>query len=149
MKEDKRESLRKAQAEHRKWEDSLEGVAYWLGDMPVPEPLERLIVQTVHRLPNEAREFTYYNCRFTSVDDDGVRIRHLPQTRQPWLITLGEGYVDESLLVHEIAHAWLGHEYGPQHGELRVTQREEEAACDLTRQWGFDGGSTACSPQAR
>ena len=149
MNEHERESLRKAQLEHRKWEESLEGVAYWLGDLPVSEPLERVIVEAVHKLPSEAREFTYYNLRFTSVDDDGVRIRHIAQARQPWLITLGEGYVDESLIIHEIAHAWLGHEYDPQRGELQVTQRDEEAACDLTERWGFDGGGAVCSAHVR
>jgi len=149
MKEDERGALKEAQAEYRKWEDSLEGVAYWLGDMPVPESLEGLIVAAVQKLPSEAREFVYYNCQFKSGDEDGVRIRRVPQARQPWLITLGEGYVDESLIIHGIAHAWLGHEHGPQCGELQITQGDEQAACDLARQWGFDGDGAACSAHVR
>ena len=80
--------------------------------------------------------------RFTSVDDDGVRMRHVPQARQPWLISLGEGHVDESAIIYEIAHAWLGHAYDLERGEWWVSPREEQAACDLTRQWGFVGSDS-------
>jgi hypothetical protein len=143
MKAERRRALGQAQAQYRKWECSLEGVAYWLGDLPVSESLEETIIKAVHRLPTETREFVYDNCRFTSTAYGGVRIHHVSQASHPWLITLHEGHVDESLIIHEIAHAWLGHEYGPQFGELRVTRQDEEAACDLTRQWGFAGAGAA------
>jgi len=135
MQKDRRESLREARAEYREWEDSLEGVAYWLGDLPVSESLERAIVNAVRRLPNEARDFVYHNCRFASADAGGVGVRHSPQGRQPCLIALGEGDVDEDLIIHEIAHAWLGHGHDLQVGGLRIAQRDDEAACDLTKQW--------------
>ncbi len=142
MKKHEWESRRETRTEHRKWEDSLDGVAYWLGDLPVPESLESMIIRAVHRLPSAAREFVYYNCQFASSEDGVVRMRHVPQARQPWLITVGARHVDESLIIHEIAHAWLGHEWDPQRGELRITQQDEEVACDLTRQWGFEGEGT-------
>lgn len=149
MNRDRREFLREAQAEYRRWEDSLEGVAYWLGDLLVQESLVPVIVEAIHKLPREVREFIYFNCRFASMDDGGVRMRRIPQARHPWLITLGEGLVDESLLVHEIAHAWLGHEYDPLRGELQASQRDEEDARDLIRQWGFGGGGKDCPPHVR
>jgi len=139
MKQYEVKSHREAQAEHRKWEDSLEGVAYWLGDLSVPESVETVVIKAVHRLPSAAREFIYYSCQFAMSDESGVRMRHVPQARQPWLITLGEGHVDESVIIHEIAHAWLGHAYDPELGEWRVSPRDEQVACDLTRQWGFAG----------
>ena len=142
MKQYELESHREAQAEHRKWEDSLEGVAYWLGDLPVPESLETVIIKAVHRLPLAGREFVFCNCRFALSDEGGVRIHYVPRTRQPWLITLPEGLVDESVIIHEIAHAWLGHAYDLHRGEWRVCPREEQAACDLTRQWGFAGSGS-------
>jgi len=142
MNNDDRESLQEAKAAYREWENSLEGVAYWLGDLPFPESLETVTIQAVHRLPDAVREFVYYHCRFASEDDAGVTIRCVPQAGRPWLVTLGQGGVEESLIAHEIAHAWLGHECDPQAGELRLTQRDEEAACDLTRQWGFAGTGT-------
>ena len=142
MKEDGRETLREARAEYRKWENSFEGVAYWLGDLPVQESLERVIVEAVRKLPRKTREFVYHNCRFSATDDDGVRMRYIPQSKQLWLITLGNGLQDESLLVHEIAHAWLGHEWDPQCGALRATDQDEEIACELTKEWGFTGAGT-------
>ena len=131
------ESHRETQAEHRKWEDSLEGVAYWLGDLPLPESLETVIIKAVHRLPSAVREFVYFNCQFALSDEGAVRMHQIPQARQPWLIRLGEGYVDESVIIQGIAHAWLGHEYDPHREELQVNQRGEQAACDLVRQWGL------------
>lgn len=135
MQEDRRESLREAQAAYQKWEDSREGVAYWLGDLPVAEFLERAIIEAVYRLPTEARNFVYHNCRFVSADDSRVRVRHIPQGRQSWLIALGEGDVDEDLIIHEIARAWLGHGYDPQVGGRRLAQQDDEAACDLASRW--------------
>ena len=142
MKNDERESLQEAKAEYREWENSLEGVAYWLGDLPFGESLETVTIQAVHRLPDAVREFVYCHCRFASAGDAGVTIRCVPEAGRPWLIALGQGDVEEGLIAHEIAHAWLGHECDPQAGELRLTQQDEEAACDLTRQWGFGGTGT-------
>ena len=133
------ESHREAQAEHRKWEDSLEGVAYWLGDLSVPESLETMIIKVVHRLPGAVREFVYDNCQFALSDEGGMRMHQVPQARQSWLIALGEGHADEIAIIYEIAHAWLGHAYDPERGEWRVSPRDEQVACDLTRQWGFPG----------
>ena len=136
------ESYRETQAEHRKWEDSLEGVAYWLGDLSLPESSERVIINAVHRLPGAVRDFVYDNCQFAAFEESGVRMRHIPRARQPWLIGLGEGRVDELAIIYEIAHAWLGHAYDPERGGWRVSPQDEQAACDLTRRWGFAGSDS-------
>ena len=133
------ESHRETQAEYRKWEDSLEGVAYWLGDLPVPGSLETVIIKVVHRLPSAVREFVYFNCQFALLDEGKVRMHQVLQARQFWLIALGEAHVDESAIVYEIAHAWLGHAYDVERGEWRVSPRDEQSVCDLARQWGFVG----------
>ena len=52
MNNDDRESLQEAKAEYKAWENSLEGVAYWLGDLPFGESLETVTIQAVHRLPD-------------------------------------------------------------------------------------------------
>ena len=109
----------------------------------MPESLETVIITAVHRLPSAVREFVYFNCQFALSDEGAVRMHQIPQARQRWLIRLGEGYVDESVVIQGIAHAWLGHEYDPHREELQVNQRDEQAACDLIRQWGLHRGLRA------
>ena len=139
MKKDRQRRFGKTQTEYEKWENSPEGVAYWLGDLPVPEAVESVIISTVHQLPGQVREFVYCECCFSCVAPRGGQTCYLQKARQPWLILLGQELQDESVLAHQIAHAWLGHRYDPGLAELRATQQEEDAACDLTREWGFGG----------
>jgi hypothetical protein len=142
MKKDKQQAFEKAHAEYEEWEDSLEGVAYWLGDLPVPEAVESVIIKTVHKLPSQIREFVYYECRFIPLNLDGRQTSYLQKLKQPRLLIVGPGQPDENAIAYEIAYAWLGHQSGPGLGACRETRREEEAACDLTRKWGFSGFGT-------
>jgi hypothetical protein len=143
MKKDKRQAFEKAHAEYEEWENSLEGVAYWLGDLPVPEALESVIIKTVHKLPSQIRDCIYDECRFISLDPAGGQACCLQKDKQPRLLVFGQNLPDEDAIAHEIACAWLGHQSGPGLGELRETRREEEAACDLIRKWGFSRFGTA------
>jgi hypothetical protein len=142
MKKDKQRAFEKAHAEYEEWENSLEGVAYWLGDLPVAEAAESVIIKTVHKLPGQIREFVYYECRFISLDPAGGQVCCLRKVKRPWLLVLGQDQPDENAIAHEIACAWLGHQGGPGLGEPRETRPEEEAACDLIRKWGFSGLGT-------
>jgi hypothetical protein len=142
MKKDKQQAFEKAHAEYEEWEDSLEGVAYWLGDLPVPEAVESVIIKTVHKLPSQIREFVYYECRFISLDLDARQTSYLQKLKQPWLLTVGQDQPDENAIAYEIAYAWLGHQSGPGLGACREMQPEEEAACALIRKWGFSGFGT-------
>jgi hypothetical protein len=142
MKKDKQQAFEKAHAEYKEWEDSLEGVAYWLGDLPVPEAAESVIITTIHKLPGQIREFVYYECRFIALDTAGGQVCCLRKAKRPCLLVLGQDLPDENAIAHEIACAWLGHQSGPGLGEPREARPEEEAACDLIRQWGFSGFGT-------
>lgn len=142
MKKDKQQAFEKTHAEYEEWENSLEGVAYWLEDLPGPEALESVIIKTVHKLPSQIREFVYYECRFISLDPDGKQACYLQTVKRPCLLILGQGPPDENAIAHAIACAWLEHQGGPGLRELRETRREEETACDLIRRWGFSGVST-------
>jgi hypothetical protein len=137
MKKDKQQAFEKAHAEYEEWENSLEGVAYWLADLPGPEALESVIIKTVHKLPSQIREFVYDECRFISLDPHGGQARCLQKDKQPWLLVLGQDLPDEDAIAHEIACAWLGHQSSSGLGELRETRRKEAAASDLIRKWGF------------
>ncbi len=47
-------------------------------------------------------------CRFVAVGPD-VQSQTLPPDDPRWLIVIQEGETRESVVAHEIAHAWLGH----------------------------------------
>jgi hypothetical protein len=149
MKTDKQRAFERAHAEYEEWENSPEGVAYWLEDLPGPEALESVIIRTVHKLPSQIREFVYYECRFIPMDPDGGQARYLPTVKRPWLLIFDQDQPDENAIAREIACAWLGHQSGPGLGEFRETQREEEAVCDLMRKWGFSGFGTEIGWQER
>lgn len=73
----------------------------------------------------------------------------------PKLILLSEHIVDNyeredivSIIAHEIAHAYLGHE--PRHvgSEVNLPAKREVEACELARQWGFSGMGTDAESRA-
>jgi hypothetical protein len=99
------------------------------------EDLERDIVETVMRLPQNMREYVSDECRFVSVAyartmQGGQRAR--------WVILLtGDMPADDvhSLIAHEIALVWLQH----RHRGMPCTLGLELAASRLVRRWGFEG----------
>lgn len=67
-----------------------------------------------------------------------------------WVVALAENYMDsmseadsESIIAHEIAHAWLRHD----RFDLDCPHDSEKQACLLTKEWGFDGIGTDVSIQ--
>jgi len=112
---------------------------------------EQLITETVQRLEAKVRDFVLDRCRFVSV---GNTAQALPgcvgihpfeqQAHNMWIIILEEGLhpnddrrrADEahSIVAHEIAHAWLGHDRLG-----NVPPDCEGQAADQARQWGFTG----------
>ena len=126
-----------------RFEQTAYDLAYY-GEDPITE---RLIVEAISRLPERVAEFALDRCRFLSVGlvtlgmaMPGKVCSHPfeRRTRNMWLILLAEGLPDEdahSIVAHEIAHAWLGHD------RLSVelpTECERDAAT-LTYEWGFTG----------
>jgi hypothetical protein len=109
---------------------------------------EQAIVSALVSVPAEVREFALDYCRFFSIGD-GLLGPYVPgmvaldpatgSTDGVWLVVLAEGLEAEdaeSIVAHELAHLWLGHEVGVESGRWNET---EEAACELTRSWGFTG----------
>jgi hypothetical protein len=129
----------KVQKDYEEWESSLEGIHYALdGCLFASDDMEILIVKTLHRLPKEVREFVYENCSFKEVDPEGGHAFSMKKNRQlKWLILLGS-QVDESLIAHEIAHAWLGHHYPLSRATVQDCMPEEIAAWTAVKGWGWD-----------
>lgn len=108
--------------------------------------LESTIVAVIAKLPPDVQEFVGDRCRFLSVGRVcwGMTMRQMiceidaKEVEDKWLILLEEqtpAEQIESVVAHEIAHAWLGHDrYDPD----LLPECEVEAAL-LTREWGFEG----------
>ena len=142
MTNNRQQTFQKAHAEYEAWENSLDGVAYWLGDLPGLEPVEEVIIKTVHKLPIQIREFVYGKCRFISSDSDCGQACCFPTAKRPCLLILDQNQPDEEDIAHQIACAWLRHRNQAGSQRYRETQGDEEAACDLMRKWGFSGFGT-------
>ena len=119
------------------------------------ETIRVLIIATICRLPDEVAEFALDRCNFVSIGEEGTgygivlpgRIGVHPGERRSkniWIIVLAENLPDEdshSIIAHEIAHAWLGHD---RVGE--IPEDCETQASDLVRQWGFTGRGANLKP---
>lgn len=103
------------------------------------------IVKVLSKLPDNVVQFALDRCSFTSVGKVTAGMV-LPgkvgihpsekRSRNCWLIILDERSTDdESVIAHEIAHAWLGHD--------RTSADDQETweidAANLTKEWGFEG----------
>jgi hypothetical protein len=109
-----------------------------------------MIIDTVDRLPREIAEFACKSCVFVSVGK--VRAITLPSSWQTWpgaespeylIVLLDDKPSSEfaAIIAHEIAHAWLGHNYFEEQGP----ELENEAAA-VAQSWGFSGGATVVHP---
>lgn len=132
---------------HKKWKLSLEGVCYQLGEIYLTDQMISAVVRTVHKLPDKVKDFVYENCKFSSPFGGGsalyVKSNHVVE--RPWLITLAENLTDESIIAHEIAHAFLDHKGGSELVEIEEAMKEETEVCSLAKQWGFSGSGTKVS----
>ena len=128
-------------------EHSWDGICDQLGDMPVSKSLFCYIVKTLQKVPDDVRDFVYENCEFVSVEAPAGQTIHtqcVKLKRRPWLIILTENDLTDdymSIIAHEVAHAYSGHEnYGI--GTYDEAKRTENEACSLAKQWGFAGTGT-------
>jgi len=103
----------------------------------VPVKVEEIIGKVIKRLPEDVRRFIDdNNCQFVSVEsDNGMTIHSLDYPKPCWLIVLGSD-IDERIVAHEIAHAFLRHR-----GPVTTVQPQREAWA-LTSKWGFDYGDS-------
>ena len=122
-------------------------LTYWGGS----DDKQMALVRTLVRLPEDVRDLALDSVRFIGVGEETVRglfvpVEVWPETLpdmepepQPEFYVLcvsedleGEDYM--SVVAHEIAHIWLGHDaFGPADGP------GEDEAYALTRDWGFSG----------
>lgn len=97
--------------------------------------VDDIVRGTLGRLPADVLEFALEKCAFASVGSEVPAQVIRPTDR--WLVLLSEyGYegqpaVSETVVAHEIAHAWLGHEESDDDKEREVRA--------LVRSWGFTG----------
>jgi len=103
-----------------------------------PETREAL-VRALSRLPNDALEFAVEKCVFFSCGG-GLNGQCLPArfvAEAEWAILIYDRAPDiETVIVHEVAHAYLSHSLGvPTLGD----DETERQARELTRAWGFSG----------
>lgn len=107
----------------------------WYGE---DAEMERVIVETLLRLPEDVRRFASEECLFVSVGGGAhgtANPLHFPEARDLWLIALSEVGPSDSLhsvVAHEIAHAWLGH-------RGQGAEEDEAAAYKQAQAWGFTG----------
>ena len=142
-----------------------EDIAYY----GVEEAMQVAIAQTIARLPRSVQDFACWNLQFVSIGD-ALRGFALPgrlfsspawtsadpiaediaapPTEKSWLIVLNDSLLlgdaspedAYSTIAHEIAHAWLGHEF-PVWG-MQAFNDSERAASSQAQQWGFTGPGT-------
>jgi hypothetical protein len=128
--------------QYEQWENSLEGVHYQLNLMLRNPDLEGCIVRTVLRLPAEVRAFVYGECKI--LDAGNAVAGHVMPTSwvegSSWLIILDgnltvtlEDEDAQSIVAHEISHAWL------KHSIFAVDLSCEKEAAEQTAAWGFSG----------
>ena len=92
------------------------------------DPTWDTVQRTLKRLPEEVREFALDWIQFTSPAEEGA---HLLSPSDRWTVVLSEKEQDESVVAHEVAHAWRGHE--------ETSDEREQEVRDLARAWGFTG----------
>jgi hypothetical protein len=143
------ESLEGAGEAAARWRERMEAVSHHLGAADLQDDLDltRTLAETLLCLPEEVAQFACDRCRFISSSGCyGMvlpgRLGVHPDTRAPeddlWLILLASDLPEadaHSIVAHEIAHAWLGHDrLSPD-----LTPECEVEAATLTAQWGFSG----------
>jgi hypothetical protein len=110
-----------------------ERVMYLGGDRSTREAIVRVLL----RLPGDALDLAVDKCLFLSV---GSAVSGQTQPKwvyepREWLILLYDQAPNlETLIAHEIAHAYRGHSVSARH--LSEEEMERQAR-ELTRSWGF------------
>jgi hypothetical protein len=124
------------------WPNRLEGIAYDLQTYHGDDPhTHRRIVETIAKLPDRVARFALNRCVYFSAG----RVNHgmvlPPRTlgRGRWVLVLTETTPErsaQSMIAHEIAHAWLKHDrYAANVDAAEI----ESGAAQLAREWGFSG----------
>ncbi len=93
---------------------------------------ERTLERVQKRLPADVLAFALTRCVVVAVGED-IHAQTLEPNAAPdlWIIVLRENEREESIVAHEIAHAWLGH-------RGNSAENEQEARAQVLS-WGFSG----------
>ncbi len=103
------------------------------------------IQSTLTKLPEEVAVFAIDRCRFISIGwgvagltfPGRIGVDDYESPLNVWIIVLDDNISSEhveSVIAHEIAHAWLGHD---RIGD--IPDDCEVVAANLTKEWGFTG----------
>ena len=122
-------------------------IAYDLLYFGESDEVVKVIVETIAKLPATVAAFAIERCAFVSVGKVACGIT-LPgkigvnartrRSRNQWVILLTErlpSHDRHSIVAHEIAHAWLGHDKL----SINLPKDCETKAAGLTKSWGFTG----------
>lgn len=147
------------------WPLTLENVAYDLAYYGTSDETERRIVKVLSQLPEQVVEFVLDKCVFLSIGHASLG-QVLPariiekyfgeSVKDRWIVLLeeepkaesGKLYSEtdaQSIVAHEVAHAWLRHDAFAEETAERELQLETEAA-ELTAKWGFKGKGSSAPP---
>jgi len=110
---------------------------------------EIALVEVLAGLPEDVREFALERCRFASVgrtvlgyyiQERELRVLQAEDEETArWLVIFSDDLESNdlrSLIAHEIAHLWLGHQ---PFGDTRTWLEKERETCSLVKGWGFKG----------
>lgn len=96
------------------------------------------LVNALSRLPDDARRFAIDKLVFVSCGG-GLNGQCLPSrfiAEADWLVLIYDRAQDlETVIAHEVAHAYLGHSIG----DYMSDEETERQAREQVRAWGFSG----------
>lgn len=126
--------------------ERLERIDYDLGACYIGHNYEvrAQIAAVISKLPRKAGAYALARCIYISVGVGESAFvmpgRVLPrQARRKWLVVLSDrmpAKSSQSIVAHEIAHAWLKHDLFVEAGRGNACEREAAAQA---RRWGFRG----------
>lgn len=102
----------------------------------------KIIAETIERLPANVAAYVVGNVQFV------VRHQRSCWAMQAagWVVFLDDdAFRDQSVIAHELAHAW--HKHGP-YADIEDLARKEHEACETAAAWGFKGLGTWPEVQA-
>src|SRR5262245_53854275 len=128
-----------------RWHDIDGGLFEWC-DRESEQTLRRVL----ERLPAEAFEFALARCAYAAIGPEMARAQVLPPLNDRYLVLLTEGEKEESVIAHEIAHAFLGHPDTVLAGfrDETVERTQEAEARALAVAWGFTGSGATIDGHA-
>lgn len=92
------------------------------------ETLRYNLINALCRLPEEIYVFTTENIYFNSSHSSTVPLK---EVSKPFMVILNKSD-SQSVIAHEIAHAYLNH-----HLSSGIGDKQEEKAEELRKKWGF------------